>query len=154
MIDLLPNLLPLLLVDVLNPMLFALMLVAIGTSKPFANSISFLAGHTASYFVSGVLIALGLDRILERLNNPHPVDFVLELVDRVFSARIGDIQCCLRTAIFASADRGRVDRRAQQTGVGEDQRGTDQVGRHVHADTVTAYRCRPECRCVVVSDYW
>jgi hypothetical protein len=49
MIDLVPNLFPLLLVDVLNPMLFALMLVAIGTSKPFANSISFLAGHTASY---------------------------------------------------------------------------------------------------------
>ena len=78
MIDLLPNLLPLLLIDVLNPMLFALMLVAIGTSKPFANSLSFLAGHTASYFVSGVLIALGIDRILERINNPHPVDFVLE----------------------------------------------------------------------------
>ena len=80
MIDLLPNLIPLLVIDVLNPMLFALMLVAIGTSRPFANSIAFLAGHTASYFVSGILIALGLDRILDRLNNPHPVDFVLELL--------------------------------------------------------------------------
>jgi len=80
MIDLLPNLIPLLVVDVLNPMLFALMLVAIGTSKPFANSIAFLAGHTASYLVSGIIIALGLEWILDRLENPLPVDFVLELL--------------------------------------------------------------------------
>lgn len=80
MIDLFANLIPLLVVDVLNPMLFALMLVAIGTSKPFANSIAFLAGHTASYFVSGIFIALGLEWILDRLENPLPVDFVLELL--------------------------------------------------------------------------
>lgn len=80
MIDLFLNLIPLLVVDVLNPMLFALMLVAIGTSKPFANSIAFLAGHTASYFVSGIIIALGLEWILDRLENPLPVDFVLELL--------------------------------------------------------------------------
>jgi cytochrome c biogenesis protein CcdA len=80
MIDLFSNLIPLLVVDVLNPMLFALMLVAIGTSKPFANSIAFLAGHTASYFVSGIIIALGLEWILDRLENPLPVDFVLELL--------------------------------------------------------------------------
>lgn len=80
MIDLFADLIPLLIVDVLNPMLFALMLVAIGTSKPFANSIAFLAGHTASYFVSGIIIALGLEWILDRLENPLPVDFVLELL--------------------------------------------------------------------------
>jgi len=80
MIELLLNLIPLLVIDVLNPVLFALMLVAIGTSKPFANSIAFLAGHTASYFVSGIIIALGLERILDRLDNPLPVDFVLELL--------------------------------------------------------------------------
>jgi len=80
MIDLLLRLFPLLVVDVLNPMLFALMLVAISTSKPFANSIAFLAGHTASYFVSGIIIALGLERILDRLDNPLPVDFVFELL--------------------------------------------------------------------------
>jgi len=80
MIDLLPNLVPLLLVDALNPVLFALMLVAIGTSKPFANSIALLAGHTFAYFVSGIFIALGLDRVLDRLDNPLPVDFVLELI--------------------------------------------------------------------------
>jgi cytochrome c biogenesis protein CcdA len=80
MIDLFADLIPLLIVDVLNPVLFALMLVAIGTSRPFANSIAFLAGHTASYFVSGIIIALGLEWILDRLENPLPVDFVLELL--------------------------------------------------------------------------
>jgi cytochrome c biogenesis protein CcdA len=80
MIDLLPNLVPLLVVDVLNPVLFALMLVAIGSSKPFANSIALLAGHTFAYFVSGIIIALGLDRILDRLDNRLPIDFVLELI--------------------------------------------------------------------------
>jgi len=80
MIDLLPNLITLLVVDVLNPVLFALMLVCIGSSKPFGNSIALLAGHTFAYFISGIIIALGLDRILDRLDNPLPVDFVLELI--------------------------------------------------------------------------
>jgi cytochrome c biogenesis protein CcdA len=80
MIELLPKLIPLLIVDILNPVLFALLVVAVGTSRPIANSIAFLAGHTASYFISGVIIALGLDRITDRLNNPLPVDFVIELL--------------------------------------------------------------------------
>ncbi len=79
MTELLPKLIPLLVVDVLNPVLFALLIVAVGTSRPLANSTAFLAGHTASYFVSGIIIALGLDQITDRLKNPHPVDFVIEL---------------------------------------------------------------------------
>jgi cytochrome c biogenesis protein CcdA len=79
MIELLPKLIPLLIVDVLNPVLFALMIVAIGTNKPLANSTSILAGHTAAYFFSGIVIALGLDQIIDRLENPHPIDFVIEL---------------------------------------------------------------------------
>jgi cytochrome c biogenesis protein CcdA len=80
MIELLPNLIPLLVVDVLNPVLFALLVLAVGTQKPYANSMSLLAGHTFSYFVSGIVIALGLDQITYRLNNPLPVDFVIGLL--------------------------------------------------------------------------
>jgi hypothetical protein len=80
MIELLPRLVPMLIVDVLNPVLFALLLVAIGTGRPLANSIAFLAGHTVSYFLSGIVIALGIDRITDRLNNPVPVDFFIQLV--------------------------------------------------------------------------
>jgi cytochrome c biogenesis protein CcdA len=80
MIELLPNLIPLLIVDVLNPVLFALLVLAVGTQKPYANSMSLLAGHTFSYLVSGIVIALGLDQITYRLNNPLPVDFVIGLL--------------------------------------------------------------------------
>ena len=80
MIELLPKLIPLLVVDILNPVLFALLVVAVGTSRPFANSTALIAGHTAAYFFSGVVIALGLTRITDRLNNPQPVDFVIELL--------------------------------------------------------------------------
>jgi len=62
MIELLPKLIPLLIFDALNPVLFAIMLVAVGTNRPIANSVALLAGHTLSYFVSGVIIALGLDQ--------------------------------------------------------------------------------------------
>ena len=80
MTELLPKLVPLLVVDVLNPVLFALLVVAVSTSRPIANSTAFLAGHTAAYFISGIVIALGLNQISDRLNNPLPVDFVIELL--------------------------------------------------------------------------
>jgi len=80
MIELLPALTPLLVVDVINPVLFALLVVAIGTNRPIANSTAFLAGHTVSYLVAGIIIALGLNQITDRLNNPLPVDFVIELL--------------------------------------------------------------------------
>ena len=80
MIELLPNLIPLLLVDVLNPVLFALMIAAVGTGRPVANSTAFLAGHTVSYFIAGIIISLGIERITDRFDNPQPVDFVIELL--------------------------------------------------------------------------
>ena len=80
MIELLLSFLPFLLVDVLNPVLFALLVVAVGTDRPIANSTAFLAGHTLAYFGSGIAIALGLDFIADRLSNPLPIDFVLELL--------------------------------------------------------------------------
>ena len=77
MIELLPKLIPLLIVDMLNPALFALLVVAVGSSKPLTNSTAFLAGHTVAYLMSGIIIAFGLEQITERLANPHPVDFVI-----------------------------------------------------------------------------
>ena len=84
MLELIAPLVPLLLVDVLNPVLLALLIVAIGTDRPIAMSTAFLAGHTTAYFASGVAIALALDKITSRLNNPLPVDFVVELLLSVF----------------------------------------------------------------------
>jgi cytochrome c biogenesis protein CcdA len=80
MIELIAGLIPLLIIDVLNPVLFALLVVAVGTSRPIANSTALIAGHTAAYFFSGVVIALGLTKITDRLNNPLAIDFVIELI--------------------------------------------------------------------------
>jgi threonine/homoserine/homoserine lactone efflux protein len=80
MIELLLELVPMLFIDVLNPVLFALMVVAVGTSRPFANSTALVAGHTLAYFISGIVIALGLNQITDRLANPQRVDFVVELM--------------------------------------------------------------------------
>jgi len=84
MIELIPGLAPLLIVDVLNPVLFALLVLAVSSEKPLANSIAFLAGHTSAYFVSGVVIALGLEQITDRLSHPLPVDFAIELIIGLF----------------------------------------------------------------------
>jgi cytochrome c biogenesis protein CcdA len=84
MIELIPGLIPLLVVDLLNPVLFALMVLAVSTERPMANSIGLLSGHTCAYFVSGIVIAFGLDRISERLSHPLTVDFVIELFIGLF----------------------------------------------------------------------
>ena len=79
MTELLPTLIPLLLVDVINPVLFALMLVALGTDRPLINSTSLLAGHTLAYLIAGVVLAQALEQITERLMNPRPLDYFVSL---------------------------------------------------------------------------
>ena len=79
MTELLPTLTPLLLVDVINPVLFALMLVALGTDRPLINSTSLLAGHTLAYLIAGVMLAQALEQITERLMNPRPLDYFVSL---------------------------------------------------------------------------
>jgi len=75
--DLLPILFPILLIDILNPVLFAIMLAGIGSSRPVLNSSAILAGHTAAYFLSGIVLALGIEKITTRLTNPEPIDFII-----------------------------------------------------------------------------
>lgn len=77
MIDLFAVLLPILLVDALNPVLFAMMVYAAGSGRPVANSAALLAGHTLAYFIAGVAIAHGMDRISDRLANPQHIDFII-----------------------------------------------------------------------------
>ncbi|MDH3906918.1 MAG: hypothetical protein OEV16_14850, partial [Gammaproteobacteria bacterium] len=67
MIDLFAVLLPILLVDVVNPVLFAMLVFAAGSNRPVSNSSAILAGHTLAYFVAGVAIAHGMEQISDRL---------------------------------------------------------------------------------------
>lgn len=80
MLNLLPALLPILLVDILNPVLFAMLVFAAGARRPVLNSASLLAGHTMAYFVAGIAVALGIEKAAARLANPEPVDFVISAI--------------------------------------------------------------------------
>ena len=77
MSDLFAVLAPILLVDMLNPVLFAMMVFAAGSGRPVGNSSAILAGHTVAYFVAGVTIAHGMEQISDRLANPQRIDFAI-----------------------------------------------------------------------------
>ena len=73
-------LVPILLSDVIHPVLFAFMVYAAGSSRPVLSSGAMLLGHTVTYFSFGIVLSLGLERISARLANPLLLDFVIEVV--------------------------------------------------------------------------
>lgn len=73
-------LIPFLIADVLNPVLFAFMVYAAGTARPVVTSSAMLLGHTAAYLGAGLVIALGLERITRYLANPSSIDYLIALV--------------------------------------------------------------------------
>lgn len=77
MLELFGVLTPILLIDVLNPVLLALLIFAAGSSRPVSNSASFLLGHTLAYFAVGVAVSFGVEKIANRMANPQAVDFLL-----------------------------------------------------------------------------
>lgn len=77
MIDLFAVILPILLVDALNPVLFAMLVFAAGSGRPVGNSAAILIGHTLAYFVAGVAVAHGMEQISDRLANPERIDFII-----------------------------------------------------------------------------
>jgi cytochrome c biogenesis protein CcdA len=79
MAELWATLLPILLADVLNPVLFAFMVYAAGTQQPLANSSAILLGHTLAYFSAGLVLLYAAEAITERLANPQTIDIVIEL---------------------------------------------------------------------------
>ena len=71
---------PILLSDVLNPVLFAFMIYAVGSKRPVATSGAMLLGHTTAYMISGVILAYTIEKLSTRLANPQSIDFVIEFV--------------------------------------------------------------------------
>jgi threonine/homoserine/homoserine lactone efflux protein len=80
MTELFSVVIPLLLVDVLNPVLFAVLIYAAGSSRPIINSCALLLGHTLAYFLVGLLASLGIEQLMDRLDNPRPLDFIIQFV--------------------------------------------------------------------------
>ena len=77
MLELLGILFPILLIDVLNPVLLALLVFAAGSNKPVINSSAFLLGHTLAYFLVGIAVSFGVDKVAARLENPQAIDFAI-----------------------------------------------------------------------------
>jgi cytochrome c biogenesis protein CcdA len=77
MIELFSVILPILLVDALNPVLFAMLVFAAGSGRPVGNSSAILAGHTLAYLCAGIVIALGMEQLADRLANPQRIDFFI-----------------------------------------------------------------------------
>ena len=77
--------LPILLVDIANPVLMAGVIMGLSAKKPVVTSLAVVAGHTLSYFACGLLIIFGLTALLERLlaplidslDNPEPWHYVV-----------------------------------------------------------------------------
>lgn len=77
MTDLWLVLIPILLTDVANPVLFALLVYLAGTDRGALLSSMALLGHTVAYFSCGVVIAFIHDQLTEFLANPGPVSYGL-----------------------------------------------------------------------------
>jgi len=80
MLGFIATLTPILISDVLNPVLLAGVIFGLGSRRPFLNSTLLLVGWFITYFAAGILLALGLDAITDFLKNPRPIDFVVETV--------------------------------------------------------------------------
>lgn len=84
MTELLATLLPILIVDVLNPVLLGLLVFAAGSQRALANSASLLLGHTIAYLAAGFAVSFGVESvsafITEIIENPKSIDFVVGLV--------------------------------------------------------------------------
>jgi len=78
--ELLAVLAPLLLVDILNPVLFAFLIYAAGSRRPALTATSALLGHTAAYFLVGVAVAYGAQALFARFENPKPADYAIQLL--------------------------------------------------------------------------
>ena len=68
-------LLPLLLTDIANPVLFALLVYLSGLPRGTLLSCSVLAGHTAASFGSGIIIALGFEQLTLLISDPGPLSY-------------------------------------------------------------------------------
>jgi len=80
--------LPILFVDIANPVLLASLIVSLTSQKPFATSLTVLGGHTVAYFLVGILIVFGpvdvlagwLAPFVDWFNDPAPIDYLLGFV--------------------------------------------------------------------------
>ena len=80
--------LPILAADIANPALLSAAVAAAASTRPRATSLAVVLGHTLAYFLLGVAIVYGfadlaarwLAPVVDRLNSPQDIDFLIGLV--------------------------------------------------------------------------
>ena len=80
MFELIVTSIPILVSDILNPVLLAGVIFGLGSRRPFLNSTLLLLGWFVTYFTAGILLALGLDAMIDFFKTPRPIDFVVETI--------------------------------------------------------------------------
>jgi len=80
MIELIIVLIPLLITDVVNPVLLTGVIYSLGSRKPYLNASSVLFGWFLIYFLAGIGIAIGFDALVDLLDNPKPIHFIIQIV--------------------------------------------------------------------------
>lgn len=83
------TLIPILIADVINPVLFAFLVYAAGTERPVVNTCGVLLGHTLAYFLAGIVIAVGIEQISDHLSNPQQIDYIIGFVIGVILLWVG-----------------------------------------------------------------
>jgi threonine/homoserine/homoserine lactone efflux protein len=80
MLQLIVIFIPILAADVVNPVLLAAQMYAMGSDKPIMKTWFVLLGWFAVYFISGIVLAIGFESISEFIANPRPIDFYIEII--------------------------------------------------------------------------
>lgn len=71
---------PILIADILNPVLLAGTIFSLGSKHPLINSLAVLTSYLTTYFLAGVLIAVGLEQFENVFHIPQGFDYILELM--------------------------------------------------------------------------
>lgn len=80
MTTLIGYLIPIVIADVVNPVLLAAVVYALASRRPYATSLSVLAGWFTVYLLAGIVLAETIDWIAARLASPGPIEFSVQLV--------------------------------------------------------------------------
>jgi len=89
MTTLIGYLIPIVIADVINPVLLAAVVYALASRRPYATSMSVLAGWFTVYLAAGVFLAEVIDWIAARLASPGPIEFTVQLVVGLFLLWVG-----------------------------------------------------------------
>ena len=73
-------LIPILIADILNPVLLAGTIFSLGSRHPFLNSVLVLGSFLLTYFLSGILIAVGLEMFEDAFHIPPGFDYAIEML--------------------------------------------------------------------------